>query len=917
MNGFMSALRKPFLWIVILALAAAAALSCVFVPDYEFENITEYSFISPIEICENGIGDFALIDSRNVVIKTDRSGNIKYAVTPADLPGYGDIHFSEATFDADGKLYVSAYVVSPDAYLTDMDVVLIFDENGAFVREMLRYDYRGEEDRPRESSRIKGLAVDGDNLCYIYMDECNSFQYKISALSDSEITTAAEYSRGDYSALHRADYIGEGEYVLSLTNGESGVLNRDGEYSMLAYTGYSMTDIEDSFIPTSAALYRDEIYVLDFSSYCICRISEEIEYLYDISDFVNDDSDSVILSIFGLNDKLAAVAENGIFIIDGDNKYALPETYTLPLNAVISGVIHKIFPWVSLGLSVIGLVLFFGWLMKWRLSILSKQLLATIPVIIIAFSVVTINVYFNMVDSLGESFASSMTAISELSVKALDGDEIEEMTGSDCVEDGSLFELHKKLSELIGYNKDSWNRNIELSVYTVLDDDILQSLATSMRYELPFLWSLTDAEDDESEQSDEKSRILYVDTMTGTEIDVQTPILNSDGGYVGILRATVYMKTIEDFAEKTIVDMGIKIFISMPFLIAAIAVVSVISAGYLKKTKSVVSKIAEGDFSVRIEKSPKDEIGEICTGVNAMAKQLEEYFDEKDKNERFYYKFVPEKFRELLHKDDFTDLALGDAESADLTVLFCDIRSFSLNSEMMTARENFEFVNIIYGKAGPIIRNHNGFVDKYIGDAVMALFENADDAVEAGIELYREIVLNKATAEQLNVSSINIGIGIHSGMARIGIVGEDERMSGTVISNTVNLSSRLESLTKKYATAMIISKDTLDRMADPDRLNTRYLGMIQVAGVNEVKALYEVLDCLDDERKTERSAGKGDFREAVKLFHLGDLNGSLELFRKLKSESVNDPALDIYISAISEKLENGDFEHNVFRFSRK
>ena len=104
----------------------------------------------------------------------------------------------------------------------------------------------------------------------------------------------------------------------------------------------------------------------------------------------------------------------------------------------------------------------------------------------------------------------------------------------------------------------------------------------------------------------------------------------------------------------------------------------------------------------------------------------------------------------------------------------------------MTAKENFEFVNIIYGTAGPIVRRHNGFVDKYIGDAVMALFENADDAVACGIELYKEIVLDPKTSEAIGIGDINIGIGIHSGMARIGIVGEDERLSGTVISDTVN-----------------------------------------------------------------------------------------------------------------------------------
>ena len=300
-----------------------------------------------------------------------------------------------------------------------------------------------------------------------------------------------------------------------------------------------------------------------------------------------------------------------------------------------------------------------------------------------------------------------------------------------------------------------------------------------------------------------------------------------------------------------------------------------------------------------------------------MATHLEYNFEEKDRNEKFYYKFVPEKFKELLNKNAFTELTLGDAVSMDMTVLFCDIRSFSLNSEMMTAKENFEFVNIIYGIAGPIIRAHNGFVDKYIGDAIMALFEHAEDAVAAGIEMYREIVLNPDTAQRLKVSSINFGIGIHSGMARIGIVGEAERMAGTVIADTVNLASRLESLTKRYNTAMIITKDTLDRMSDPDSLMTRYLGMLQVSGVNEVKAAYEVLDCLEDERKLPRMKSREAFREAIRLFHLGNKEASLALFEQLYTGEEHDPVPQMYIDLIKEKIQNGDDNHNVFVFTRK
>ena len=131
----------------------------------------------------------------------------------------------------------------------------------------------------------------------------------------------------------------------------------------------------------------------------------------------------------------------------------------------------------------------------------------------------------------------------------------------------------------------------------------------------------------------------------------------------------------------------------------------------------------------------------------------------------------------------------------------------------------------------------------------------------------------------------------------------------------MNLSSRLESLTKQFKTAMLISKDTVDRMSDPDSLKLRYLGEIQVAGVNEVKAVYEVLDCLDDEEMLKRSSNSHEFREAVRLFHLGRRAEAAETLKELADEGRNDFVTDKYYTYISGMSDED--KGNVFRFVRK
>jgi hypothetical protein len=149
----------------------------------------------------------------------------------------------------------------------------------------------------------------------------------------------------------------------------------------------------------------------------------------------------------------------------------------------------------------------------------------------------------------------------------------------------------------------------------------------------------------------------------------------------------------------------------------------------------------------------------------------------------------------------------------------------------------------------------------------------------------------------------------------VGIVGEEERLSGTVISETVNMSSRLESLTKQYHTAMLISKSTVDRMKDPDSLDLRYLGIVQVAGVNEVEAIYEVLDCLSDENRELRSSSSKDLREAIRIFSLGRRGEAADYLQALKDSGKSDYVTDLYLNYIRGMSE--DDKGNVFRFVRK
>jgi class 3 adenylate cyclase len=175
-----------------------------------------------------------------------------------------------------------------------------------------------------------------------------------------------------------------------------------------------------------------------------------------------------------------------------------------------------------------------------------------------------------------------------------------------------------------------------------------------------------------------------------------------------------------------------------------------------------------------------------------------------------------------------------------MTVLFSDIRSFTTLSEKMTPDENFAFINAYLERVGPVIRTHNGFIDKYIGDAIMALFQTADDAVRAGLAMHEALDGFNEERRASGLEPIGIGIGINTGSLMLGTIGEKHRMDGTVISDAVNLASRIESLTKEYRVGLLISEYTYEQLADPKAYDVRPIDVVVVKGKTRPVTIFEV-----------------------------------------------------------------------------
>jgi class 3 adenylate cyclase len=220
----------------------------------------------------------------------------------------------------------------------------------------------------------------------------------------------------------------------------------------------------------------------------------------------------------------------------------------------------------------------------------------------------------------------------------------------------------------------------------------------------------------------------------------------------------------------------------------------------------------------------------------------ERYADTLKKMNDSLERFIPREFLGFLRKENILEVELGDWTECDMTIFFLDIRNFTTLSENMSPRDNFRFLNSFLGIFGPIIRTHSGFVDKYPGDGIMALFPGEpDDALSAALEMRERLLGYNAGRAQGGYVPIRFGVGIHSGPLMLGTIGENNRMDSTVISDSVNAASRLEGLTKKFSTDILVSGDTLRSLARPGDFETRLIGEESVKGKTKAVQVYELV----------------------------------------------------------------------------
>ena len=328
------------------------------------------------------------------------------------------------------------------------------------------------------------------------------------------------------------------------------------------------------------------------------------------------------------------------------------------------------------------------------------------------------------------------------------------------------------------------------------------------------------------------------------------------GAYVKVpnLGITVFSQTSKDLILEPALHVKRQAFyiagVVISIAILLIFLFSMTLTGPIEVLVKLVRKVAEGDFEIKageqIKSLIEDEVHELAHAFDGMTQGLKE----RDKVKSLFSKFHGSSVAEDLIKND---IRVG-GQNREVTVFFSDIRGFTSFSEKRTPEEVVSMLNEYFEVMVGIINRYGGVVDKFIGDAIMAVWgapkETPDDtlnAVLACIEMRRSLVELNDRRISRGQDPLTIGIGLHTGRAISGTIGSHERMEYTVIGDAVNMTSRIESSTKAFGTDFLISQAVMDRVQD--RILVELAGKATVKGKAEPLNLYYVRGYKDETGK--------------------------------------------------------------------
>ena len=274
-----------------------------------------------------------------------------------------------------------------------------------------------------------------------------------------------------------------------------------------------------------------------------------------------------------------------------------------------------------------------------------------------------------------------------------------------------------------------------------------------------------------------------------------------------------------------------------------------------------------------------------------------------------FERFVPPAYLRRIARKGLGAIRLGEADQQWVTILCCDIRGFTALSERLPPSQLIAFVNRLYERITRVIDERQGVIDKFLGDAVLCIFEGTDSAeraVACGVNMLAVVDSFNTEADRPTDQAVQISIGLHTGPVILGTIGTRDRMDSTVLGLAVNLAKRLEEVTRSLGVDMLITDRVAQKLPKGHGHRLRSLSEASLKGVSAPVGIIEVYDQDPPEVKHLKNRTEPLIGEGLEFFKGGRFEDALSTFQMAQNLYPQDLPIQLLITSIRGALDRGE-----------
>lgn len=873
-----------------------------------------FSFKYLSRVASDSEKNLYIIDrSRKRLVKVDSAGGLKFTINADEMDKASFNFINDVVADKNGYLYVLSSALDSQGYYVLSEKIARYTPGGKYEKVLYKVDYP-EDNRPVTTGWLKSLKIKNDYLYFFSVQEGKVLLNQM-ALDGRDLKNVLNITLPEKIYLSEITGFEKGAIYYSTQKGKIYNVGYDGQSVQV----YPVSDREESRKSLPKFLEIDSekrVYFVDIIRKEINRLDPSRDLaadpLFSEATLAGQGHRIPIKEIKEItvkqNQPVFAAVNDMVVSIQPDGKI----DFILDKARYNSGMIaFRWLVWLQ-PLLMLCLIIYAGRyvyinILDRRVSLLIKQIAVFIPIIVIPMVLISGFVYKYFASTLEAEAYNTLKLLAHYGAEKIDTDRLARITSPD----NYMNEDYNAISEsLMSMSEDK----------TISEEEIFYNLVYKVEDGQLYIAVSDDANegcfspyytDDFIEHYLKVYNTGEIVTARGSDVMgnwmyALGPIYNAQGEIAGIYETGMDISGFEQMKG----DLLMFIIIGMAATVGVIVIFFWVMTYFLlrsiRKLRDGANELASGKWDTVVSVKTRDEVADLCDGFNRMAENIRGYVSKITRISEAYYRFVPQQYLAFLQKDSIVDVQLGNQAKYDMSILFSNLRHFYILSDLLTPEENFNFINSYLSRMGPVIRNNGGFIDNYLGAGVMALFPGkTEDALKAAIEMRSELEVYNSHRVNSGYRPVEIGIGIHRGPLMLGIVGEEKRLQGTVISDSVNLAAILERLTEKLGASILITEDVLLDLSNPEQYQYRLLGLVRIEGREEAVRVYDVYQS-DPEfiRKLKRET-RDVFEEGVMLYQDGRFYDARSRFVEIVRLNFRDEAAKIYFFLCDEYFKNG------------